>query len=91
MTGANATEAAIRLYVDQIKTYEKFQDVEDCLKQLLLAVVTPDYPSALTNKTADLADVSCNTIITHLWSSFGEITQQELDDNEKTMGVPICW
>jgi hypothetical protein len=84
MTGALATET-IRLYLNEIKIYEKYQDVEDCLKQLLIAAVPPEYLAALNDEDSDLVDVSCKTIITHLWEQFGEISQAELKANIKKM------
>jgi hypothetical protein len=84
MTGAQATET-IRLYLNEIKIYDKHHDVEDCLKQLLLAAVPPEYLAALNDEESDLVDVSCKTIITHLWEQFGEITQAELQTNIQKM------
>jgi hypothetical protein len=77
MTGAISSET-IRLYLNEISIYKKHHKVDYCLKQLLLAAVPPEYLAALNDKESDLVDVSCKTIITHLWEQFGEISQDKL-------------
>jgi hypothetical protein len=72
-TGVNATET-IRLYVNI--TYEKCQDSKTAANNF----GWPQSPRALADKIADLSNVSCKTMITHLWTCFGKITQAELDD-----------
>jgi hypothetical protein len=47
--------------------------------------VPPEYLAALNDEESDLVDVSCKTIITHLWEQFGEITQAELQTNIQKM------
>jgi hypothetical protein len=82
MTGAVMTET-IRAYTALVSTYEKHQDVEDCLKKLLVSAVAPIYLKPLRNRHTGLSLVTCKDIITHLWLTFGKVTRKEINENLK--------
>jgi hypothetical protein len=89
MTGAVVTKT-IRAYTALVSTYKKHQDVEDCLKKLVVTAVPPIYLKPLRKRHTGLLLVSCKAIITHLWLTFGKVTRKEINENLKKCEAPWC-
>jgi hypothetical protein len=89
---ANATAAQIaaneRVHAEQLRTYRLYHAVDSALKALLLQAVDDIYTQSLADPRLRYSTVTCLQVITHLWTAYGTIPQQELDLNLARMSAP---
>ena len=85
----NATQAQIlaatRQYNLDMKQYLECQRTDQALKQQVLGAVDPMYVESLRDMYTGYTAVSVLTIITHLYTNYGQISDLDLDDNERQM------
>ena len=77
-----------RLFYDNQVIFRTYQETDKALCNQLIAAIPPDYLRGLTDPELGLGSVSCLTILTHLWSTWGAITQIDLDANVLRMHTP---
>jgi hypothetical protein len=89
---ANATAAQIaeinRKFYDDQATFRTYQETDKALRNQILLAIPEDYLRDLADAELGLGSVSCLDILTHLWDTWGSITQIELDANALRMGAP---
>ena len=89
---APSTAAAIaeinRLFYDNQSTFRTYQETDKALRNQILAAIPADYLRGLADPELGLGGVTCLTILTHLWATWGKITQIELDANALRMQTP---
>jgi hypothetical protein len=86
---ANATQAQIiaadRAY-DRNKTeFAKYNTVRESLKQQILTAVSPIYYQDLEDDDFGYADVTVPTILTHLTTTYGQLTAADLENNRSKL------
>ena len=90
--GANPTQYTIaediRLHKEAKETFRTYHDVDKALRNQLIVAVHPTYIRALRDDTLGFANVTCLQMLTHLWTRYGDIKQDELEDNLKRMVTP---
>ena len=84
---AGSTNAQIgvltRNFNAEYKTYTECIRTDQALKQLLLGAVEDMYVSSLRNQYTGYTAVTTWDIITHLYDTYGQISDLDLDENEK--------
>ena len=88
--GAAAPTAAllaeIRLqHTDAKKTFQKYYAVDAALKKLLLAATDERFVISLKDRTHGFALVRTRRLIDHLYTTYGNITSEDLSANEERM------
>ena len=81
--GANAAariEIARQFKVDHVE-YKLYHETAKALKSQLIAAVAPNFIRALWDKKYGFSTVTVLQLLTHLWTTYGEINEQELTDN----------
>jgi hypothetical protein len=86
-TAAQITEINRKFYDDQ-STFRTYQETDKALRNQTLLAIPEDYLRDLADAELGLGSVSCLTILTHLWDTWGTITQIELDANVLRMAAP---
>jgi hypothetical protein len=85
----NATQAQIldanRLYDKQKDDYATYNTVQESLKQQILTAVNPIYYQDLEDDTSGYADVTIPAIITHLTTTYGQLTAADLEANRSKL------
>ena len=88
VTGAAAVAESIRRYNAAIALHLKCVTVEEELKKQLLAAINHQYIAIHCDKTMGYADVKCATLLSHLLTTYGQVTAADLDANRKTLLEP---
>jgi hypothetical protein len=88
--GAAAPTAAllaeIRLqHTDAKKAFQKYYAVDAALKKLLLAATNKRFVISLKDRTHGFALVRTRRLIDHLYTTYGNITSEDLYTNEERM------
>ena len=83
---ANATAAQISAnrdrYNDRLHVYRTYNNVQNALKQQLLAAVDDIYVRTLRNTHTGYARVTTLELLTHLYKVYGRLTPMALQDND---------
>ena len=77
-----------RIFYDNQTTFRTDQETDKALRNQILLAVPADYLRELSDPELGLGSVSCLQILTHLWTTWGAITQIELDANALRMAAP---
>ena len=77
-----------RLHKASLVTFRTYHDMDKALRNQLIAATPECYIEALSSPTLGFAGVTCLQLLTHLWATYGQITQAELDENEARMKAP---
>jgi hypothetical protein len=86
-TAAQISEINRKFYDDQA-TFRTYQETDKALRNQILLAIPEDYLRDLADADLGLGSVSCLKILTHLWDTWGTITQIELDANYLRMATP---
>lgn len=82
---ANSTAAQItetnRQYASDLAEHSLYRTVNEELKKQILAAVPVLYLALLSDDEMGFADVSCATMLAHLRTTYGTISQTELEAN----------
>jgi hypothetical protein len=88
----NATAPQIseinRIFYENQLTFRTYQETDKALRNQILLAIPADYLRELADPELGLGSVSCLQILTHLWTTWGTITQTELDANALRMAAP---
>ena len=68
--------------------FRTYDELDKDLKTQVIEATPLCYIDALSHDTLGFANVTCLDLLTHLWSTYGTITQAELDENEVRMKTP---
>ena len=87
--GAGATTAQItetnRQYAANLTEYMLYRTVNEELKKQILAAVPILYLATLSDDDMGFADVNCSAMLAHLRTTYGTITQAELETNRNRL------
>ena len=83
-----ATAAQAREHEHSTYQYKLYHSTDLSLKKILIAAVDELYLRAIQHPQQGFANVTTLTILTHLWATYGEIIDKDLDNNLSTMATP---
>ena len=75
-------------YNQQVKSYEEHQDLSNHIKAMMLQAIPKVYTGTLAHAQLGYANVTPKTILAHLLSKYGEITERDLADNTNLIKAP---
>jgi hypothetical protein len=81
----DATIAAARHHAERLFHYHTYHSTDKALKKLLLAACPDLYLSAIKHSRTGYATTTTLQMLTHLWSTYGDITPDDLNNNLTTM------
>ena len=67
------------------KTFLEYSRTDQALKQLLLGAIEKDYVDSLRNMYTGYTTVTTFELLTHLYDTYGQISDLDLEDNERRM------
>ena len=73
----------------QVCIWKKHLAVDKALKQQLLGCINEMYYRTLRNRHTGYAIVTTRDIITHMYAQYGNITPQDLQENDTKMKTPF--
>ena len=85
---ARATPAAIRTHDTATYEHRLYHSTDKALKKILLAACPDIYLSAVKHPRTGYSNVTTLQMLTHLWTTYGEIKPDDLDANLTTMNKP---
>jgi hypothetical protein len=89
---ANPTAPVIadlnRRHAEAQLLFQTYQNVDQALRNQVIAAVPEVYIVALRDDITGFGTVTTRQLLAHLWSSYGTITQTELDTNDLRMQTP---
>jgi hypothetical protein len=89
--GANATSAQItetnRQFAADLAEYNLYRTVNEELKKQILAAVPVLYLAILSDDEMGFAEVTCDAMLAHLRTTYGTITQAELETNRTRLSA----
>jgi hypothetical protein len=84
----NHNVAEARNHVEALYHFQQYHSTDKALRKQLTTACPNLYLSALMHPRTGLANVTTLQMLTHLWATYGEITPDDLDANDKTMSTP---
>ena len=89
----NATQyqiqAANEAYEKAAKLFNEYDACDRALKQLLLGAVDDMFINALCDRHVGYANVTTLDMLTHLYDTYGKITEIDLNKNQEVMNEPF--
>ena len=89
----NATQyqiqAANKAYERAAKLFNEYDACDRALKQLLLGAVDDMFINALCDRHVGYANVTTLDMLTHLYDTYGKITEIDLNKNQEVMNEPF--
>jgi hypothetical protein len=83
----NGTAAAVAAqnaqYLQDLKEYEQYQELHQQIKALMLQAIPEIYLAVLRHPQLKFANATPRQIMTHLLTTYGEITENDLAENTK--------
>jgi hypothetical protein len=86
MTQHQITEAN-RRHTQAIQEHTTYHEVMAALKAQILAAVDARYYNELEEAETGLGDVSCNSILQHLLTQYGEVTRDDIASNTNLLST----
>ena len=85
---ANATVAQARTHGIELYHHGTYHSVDKALKQQLLKAVPDIYIASLHHDTTGYAGVTTLQLLTHLWETYGHISEADITANLKSFSDP---
>ena len=85
---ANATVAQARTHGIELYHHGTYHAVDKALKQQLIKAIPDIYIAALHHETTGYATVTTLQMMTHLWETYGEISEADITNNLKNFSEP---
>ena len=82
---ASQTAALERTHKAVLKDWDTYNSVDGALKQQLLTSVHPTYYRGLHHRYTGYGQVNTSELLVHLYTTYGEIGPDNLEENEKRM------
>jgi hypothetical protein len=79
---------AIATYKQNLKDFTTCNAVETTLKRMLLAAVDPKFVESLQHPLYGFSQVTTRQILEHLQNTYGDLDQDALEANKKTLDEP---
>ena len=87
---AERIRVIMQLHANELQDFNQYHAVDKALKQLLLAACPQIFLNKLQHPTLGFARVSTLAMMTHLWTTYGQITPGDILSNNQEM-TKICW
>ena len=89
---ARATAAQISQtrtdFIENRKNFNQYNNTDKALKQLLLSAVDDMFLKTLKNSISGYSRVTTKQLINHLYDRYGQLTPQDLKDNDDNLHQP---
>jgi len=90
--GARASAAQISQartdFIENRKNFNQYNNTDKALKQLLLSAVDDMFLKTLKNSINGYSRVTTKQLINHLYDRYGQLTPQDLKDNDDNLHQP---
>ena len=83
----DSTVAVARTHAENQYHHQTHHSTDKALKKILLAAVPDLFISAIKHPRTGYATTTTLNILTHLWSTYGDIKPEDLDNNLLTMST----
>ena len=87
-TTGQQTRRLERIHQENLRVYREVSRTDQALKQQLLGAFDDMYLKAMKNTHVGYTNRTTMELITHLYNSYGNITQIDLNDNDVRMKTP---
>ena len=82
-------QAEIRQDFDENRrVFNQFNNTDKALKQLLLSAISDMFIKALKNPISGYSNVTTKQLLNHLYERYGQLTPQDLKNNDDEMNQP---
>ena len=81
-------QEAHRTWQEAKDTYTTFKYAREALKKQIINSVNDEYINTLEDDTIGYTNVTPLELLTHLWNTYGTISESELTTNEEYMKTP---
>ena len=78
-----------RQHAEDLRVFNEFNCVDKACKKVLAGLVPDAYFRSFKNKYTGYANVTCLTILTHLWETYGALQDYEVQENDAKMKSAI--
>ena len=78
-----------RAHKENLRLFNEYNSVDKSCKKILFSLIPEAYYRSFKNKYTGFSAVSCLTILTHLWTTYGILQDYEVQDNDQMMKQPI--
>ena len=82
-------QAAQKLHEEQTKLFNQYDACDRALKQLLIGAVDDMFINALCDPHVGYANITTLQLLTHLYDTYGRITDVDLRKNQEIMTEPF--
>jgi hypothetical protein len=86
MDGTSANISSTRhVWEEDVQTYRTYTSVQQALKKQIISVFEPIYLNVLNDNMVGFANISARYMLDHLFSTYGNITEVDLEINFENM------
>ena len=78
-----------RAHTEKLRLFNEYNSVDKSCKKILFSLIPEAYYRSFKNKYTGFANVTCLTILTHLWTTYGVLQDYEVQENDQMMKQPI--
>ena len=78
-----------RKHAEDLRVFNEYHNVNRASKKLLFSLVPNAYYRSFKNNYTGYSTVPCLTILTHLWTTYGELQDYEVQENDQQTKAPI--
>ena len=86
-TPTGRTQIILSQHRDAVKKYQDRQIVNRFLVQQIVAAIEPQYLASLRNSVTRAIDIPIWDILTHLWTTYGRVTNEMLDEESQRVST----
>ena len=76
-------------HTKKLRLFNEYNSVDKSCKKILFSLIPEAYYRSFKNKYTGFANVTCLTILTHLWTTYGVLQDYEVQENDQMMKQPI--
>jgi hypothetical protein len=76
---------ARHIWEEEVQTYRTYTSVQQALKKQIITVLEPMYLDVLNDYMAGFANISARAMLDHLFTTYGNITAVDLENNFEHM------
>ena len=72
-----------------MRVFNEYYSVNKACKKVIFTLIPEAYFRSFKNKYTGYANVECLEILTHLWTTYGVLSDFEVQENDLRMKQPI--
>ena len=78
-----------RQFREQLRTFREYYDVDKAIKAKIQTLIPEIYYKTLKNKHTGYSQVRGLDILTHLWTEYGTLQEEDIQEFDRQMKIPI--